>query len=312
MKKAKVLFLTLTLLLFTIFLPAFIPQGTAFASSGLQLVEPQASQSGAGGSTSQGRSPRLIDEADLLSGFEEEALIERLDDISERHQTDVVIATVNGTGGQDGVAFTDDFFDAHGFGMGAEENGIILLIDMYESEVFLNGCGNTSESFAHKAFTDYGREQILDEVFNYLQAGDFNGAFHKYADMCDDYMTRTENGEVVDIFIPDEPEKKKGTSPIAYLLSLLGGFGGATASAAGQKKKLKTVRFNYGAANYAALSNLALSRNNDTFLNINTRRTPIVKASSNSGRTGGGGHYGGTTTHHSSSGRVHSSSHRKF
>ena len=253
---------------------------------------------------------RVIDEADLLTDAEETELAAKLDAVSERHQLDVVAATVNSTNGQDGVSFTDDFFDNNGFGYGDEENGIIMLIDMEEREVYINGTADSPDAFAHRAFTDYGREQILDGVFDYLGDGDYYGAFNRYADLCDEYMTKAEEGNPVDIWIPDE--KKKGTSPIAYVLSLFGGFGSAIASAAGKKAKLKTVRYNYGAANYAALGNLALSLQTDNFLNTNTRRTPIVVSRPNSGRTGGGGHYGGTTTHHSSSGRTHSSSHRKF
>ena len=39
--------------------------------------------------------PRLTDEADLLTDAEEEELLTKLDEISERQQCDVVVATVN-------------------------------------------------------------------------------------------------------------------------------------------------------------------------------------------------------------------------
>ena len=55
--------------------------------------------------------PRLVDYADILSENEEKELLEALDEISERQQVDVVIATAVALNGRSIEATADDFFD---------------------------------------------------------------------------------------------------------------------------------------------------------------------------------------------------------
>lgn len=71
--------------------------------------------------------PRLIDGADLLTDSEEAKLLERLDEISEKYQTDVVIVTNYSLEGKTSTAYADDFFDYNGYGFGENADGILFL-----------------------------------------------------------------------------------------------------------------------------------------------------------------------------------------
>ena len=53
-------------------------------------------------------SPRVVDNADLLDETEEVELINKLDEISERQQLDVVVLTVQSMDGKSKVNYADD------------------------------------------------------------------------------------------------------------------------------------------------------------------------------------------------------------
>ena len=62
--------------------------------------------------------PRLVDGADLLTDSEETALRDKLDEISERQQVDLVIVTTDSLEGKSPMEFADDFYDYNGYGFG--------------------------------------------------------------------------------------------------------------------------------------------------------------------------------------------------
>ena len=55
--------------------------------------------------------PRLVDGADLLTDSEETALRDKLDEISERPQVDMVIVTTDSLEGKSPKEFADDYYD---------------------------------------------------------------------------------------------------------------------------------------------------------------------------------------------------------
>ena len=79
--------------------------------------------------------PRLVDGADLLDDSEEAGLQEKLDEISERQQFDVAVVTTDTLEGKTPQAYADDFYDYNGYGMGADKDGILLLISMEDREL---------------------------------------------------------------------------------------------------------------------------------------------------------------------------------
>ena len=68
--------------------------------------------------------PRLADQEELLTTEEQEELLARLDEISERQQCDVVIVTVASIEGKTATEYADDYFDYQGYGYGEKSDGM--------------------------------------------------------------------------------------------------------------------------------------------------------------------------------------------
>ena len=107
--------------------------------------------------------PRLIDQADLLTDLEEDALLTQLNEISERQQCDVAVVTVLSLEGKTSSAYADDFYDYNGYGMGNNDDGILLLISMQDRDWAI-----TTHGFAITAFTDQGQKYMVDRFKNDL------------------------------------------------------------------------------------------------------------------------------------------------
>ena len=78
--------------------------------------------------------PRLTDQADLLSDDEETELLHKLDEISERQQSDIVVVTRKSLKGKSAMEYADDFYDNNGYGFGDGKDGILFLISMEERD----------------------------------------------------------------------------------------------------------------------------------------------------------------------------------
>ena len=110
-----------------------------------------------------GTSPRLVDNAGLLSSYEKQSLEAQIDKISEKYRFDVVIVTANTLGGKSAEDYAVDYYVDNGYGFSDSKDGIIFIFAMREREWFMMpfGYGNT-------AFTDNGLMSIEDRVIPYL------------------------------------------------------------------------------------------------------------------------------------------------
>lgn len=250
--------------------------------------------------------PRLVDMADLLSDSEESDLLDRLDEISERQQVDIVVVTVDSMEGETAMVYADDFYDYNGYGFGDNRDGIILLISMGERDWYISTRG-----YGIRAITDAGREYISEQFVSDLSAGDYAAAFTTYAKLCDDFITQAKTGEPYDIDnLPDESfEPVWGllcSLVVAFIISLI-----VTGVMKGQ---LKSVRSQSAADNYIKQGSLQLTKKNDLFLykHIDRRKKPENNSSSSSSSSRSSGSSGGSRTHTSSSGATHGGGGGKF
>lgn len=244
--------------------------------------------------------PRLVDWADLLSDDEETELLNKLDEISERQQVDIVVLTIDSLGGESVVSYADDFYDFKGYGYGAGHDGILFLISMEERDWYISTAG-----YGITALTDAGMGYMSEEFLPYLSDGEYAEAFSVFADLCDEYITQARKGVPYDT--GNAPKEPFGFArhlaidlPIAFVIALI-----VTVIMYGQ---LKTVHSQSGADGYVADGGLRLSRRNDLFLyrNVTRRERPKESSSGSSHRSGG------SSTHRSSSGRSHGGRGGKF
>ncbi len=240
--------------------------------------------------------PRLVDNANLLTDSQYDKLLNKLDEISERQAFDVVVITVDSIEGYTATEFADDVFDYNGFGMGEGYDGILLLISMGERDWAISTHG-----FGIPAFTDAGQRYMVDNFRPLLSEGDFDGAFNKFADLSDEFITKAKKGDPYD----SGNMPKKPPSPLLIPISLLVGAIVSFVITGSMKAKLKTVGMQWGASSYISPGSLNLFGSRDLFLYDTVTKVARPKESSSSSSRG-------SSTHTSSSGRSHGGSSGKF
>ena len=244
--------------------------------------------------------PRLVDDADLLTNEEEAALLEKLDEMSERQSCDVVIVTVNSLEGKTSVEYADDFYDYNGYGIGDDYDGLLLLVSIQDRDWAISTSG-----FGITAFTDAGLNYISEKFLPLLSDGKYSKAFTKFADLCDDFITEAKTGEPYnENHLPNEP-----VGFFWIIVDLVVGLGIGYVIAFRKRQKLISVRKKVEAEDYTVPGSFVLDVNMDTFVRrfVTSKSAPSTESDSNSGST-----TGGSTTHTSSSGRTHGGASGKF
>ncbi|MDD2956261.1 MAG: TPM domain-containing protein [Oscillospiraceae bacterium] len=239
---------------------------------------------------------RLIDEADLLSDEEEASLLATLDEISERQQCDVVVATLSSLNGKSSTACADDFYDHNGFGFGSGRDGILLLICPQERDWAIS----TTGACIHM-FTDAGQEYMVDQFKPYLSDEDYGEAFLTFAVLCDRFITQAKNGEAY-----DSDNMPKTPPSFGWLgISLLLGVVAAVITTAIMRSQLSSVRPQPAADDYIRAGSMNVTERADTFLYRHVSKRERPKESSSSGG-------GGSSVHVGSSGSSHGGSSGKY
>ena len=113
-------------------------------------------------------SPRVNDFANLLTLDQVEELEASLATLSETYQMEVVILTIDDAEGKSSMNYADDFYDTNGYGYGKNHDGVLLLIDMDNRNIWISTSG-----LSMKYLTDSRIDTILDKVFNYIADGNY-------------------------------------------------------------------------------------------------------------------------------------------
>lgn len=241
--------------------------------------------------------PRLVDNADILSDYEEETLSKLFDSISEKWQCNIVGLTVN-SAGDDIQAYADDYFDYNGFGADYNGSGILFMLDMGDRA----WCFSTSGE-AIQAFTDYGQEYLIDHMMEDLKEGYYSDAFETYAKNCDKFLELNSQGTPYDVNSGKLRTKSDYSRFAVY--SVIIGLVIALLPILVMKSDLKTVKMNAGASGYQDPNGIKLSRSEDRFVTKTLTKTAKPK---DTGSRGGGG----SSVHTSSSGGSHGGSSGHF
>jgi len=230
--------------------------------------------------------PRFTDEMNLLTEREAAALTSRLDEVSERHGFDVAVAVVNSTGGKDPRVYAADYFESNGYGLGADKEGIILLIAMERRDFAFV----TTSGYGTYAFTYAGQEYLESLFLPYLSDNDYNKAFMAFADAADDFLTRAGKGQPYDRGnIPRLTDAERNSARIWTIVgSLVLGVIVAAIVTGIWTTQLKSVRRQDYAQNYIRQGSMALRVQRDIFLYRNVKRTKRQQNNSSGGGSRGG------------------------
>ncbi len=228
----------------------------------------------------------VMDEADLLTDSEEEALSEMLEEISLKQGNDIVVVTVYSLGGKSAESFADDYFDYNGYGQGTAKSGILLLHSPEYRDWWISTSG-----FCISAFTDDGLDYIGEHITPYLADGEYYSAYTEFAGLCDKFLTQAKT---------DRPYDRDNlpAEPLSWLWipgSLAGGLIIALLIVGGMKNQLKSVRFKAEADSYMLKDSLDINVRRDIFLYRTVTRTAKPK---NNPPRGGRTHIGSSGSRH--------------
>ena len=243
----------------------------------------------------------VFDDAMLFTEDEIVKLEEEANNLSNDYNMDIVIVTTDDADGKTPREYADDYFDYGDFGVGDNNDGILFLIDMDNSEAYISTSG-----IGIRYLTDMRIEKILDIVFDDgLLDGDYYGATMGFISGTKTYL---EAGIPSNQY--NEPEDIKLENKLTVtdvIISIIGGIIVSSIFYFATKSSYKTPRtanpFSYRNNSFVNLTSQE-DRLVDTFITHRIIPKPTNNNSSSS--------TGRSTTHTSSRGRSHGGGGRKF
>lgn len=217
------------------------------------------------------------DDYGILSSAELAKLNEIAASVSDQYGVGTYIRVVNGTEGMNIESYAEYLYNAEDMGLGAERDGILLIIDMKDHYYDIAAYGST----ANQQFTDYRKDQMAKNFLEDLSSGYYYNAFRTFLEDCDYYL-RTE----VIIYKPTPRTVSDYAGffafpPIAALITVLL-----------QRRRNKTRGIRTTAEAYIPQGGVNLTNMIDMYLYREVHRAPIPKVEVSSG----GGHETGHTT----------------
>lgn len=243
------------------------------------------------------------DDYGLLDSAEVTALNTQAETVSKKYSVGVYIRIMPDRGSQTIENYAESIYSDESLGIGSSRECIVLVIAMSDHSFDIMGHG----SKANTAFTDYGKDELGQEVVSYLSDGSYNSGFQYFIQECGSYLASSQAGSPVDV-----PSSQRGTSAseaaqhaatmkyVRYGVTFIGAPLLALIICLIIKAKNKTAGIKYEASSYVPKGGMNLTGMQDIFL----YRTQTV---THINRGGGGGHGGGTSIN--GGGFSHSSGH---
>lgn len=212
--------------------------------------------------------PYVMDEADILSEYEETELYEKLNDISSRAKCHVIVVTVERTGTLDVWEYAKNYFHGCGYGYGEDKSGILLLLSTENRDYAIYTYGKAWDKFDSDAL-----DELEEAMLKHLKADNYYRGFISYADVCEDVL----------IYHFDIVTNLLIAVAIGALIAFL--------ILSSMKAKLKSVHAQRAASNYVRNGSFVLTKDIDIYLyrNITRRRRSNESSSSRGGSISRGG-----------------------
>ncbi len=221
-----------------------------------------------------------------------------------KESLDIVIVLTEDTQGKSSRDYADDYYDDHGFGVGSDYSGVLMLINMGEREIWISTTGKAID-----LFTDLRITTMTDSIAALLSEDSYYEACLLFLHQVDSYaqMGVPEGQHRTEIAPPPHSSYfsrvlKQMKSGTIYLISLL-------------LSMILTIVASFSSKGKATINNqtyedggsFKMTDTRDDYLRETTTR---VRISSNNTTSGGGGVK--SSTHKGSSGRTHGGGGRKF
>ena len=255
---------------------------------------------------------QVIDRANLFSASDIQQMNEIIERIEKDHQVDMVVLTANDVPDDYSESmwkvrdYADDFYDNGGYGMGEDNSGMLILLDMNNRVMWLSTGGVMIEYI-----NDAREEDILDKAYAYLTYGSYGTAINAALNRVEYYMNK---GREEGTFLYDEVTGKRLSGIHNALTSaelLAAGIAGAAVAAVfflsvSGSYNLKGSTYSY---DQSANASVVLTKDEESFV-----RQFSTRALRNTGSHGSssGGRSGGSGVHRSSGGVRHGGGGRRF
>ena len=145
---------------------------------------------------------QVIDDANLFNANEVTQMIDTIARIERNHQVDIVVLTTNDVPTDYSEEmwrvrnYADDYYDNGNYGMGPDNSGMLILLDMNNRVMWLSTGGVMIEYI-----NDSREEAILDDAYAYLSYGSYGSAINAALDRVERYMNK---GREEGTFLYDE------------------------------------------------------------------------------------------------------------
>lgn len=267
----------------------------------------------------------VVDLANLLSQEQITSLEQKINNIINEYQMDVVILTTYLNNGKEVQDFADDYFDENNYGIGTDKDGLLLVLSFQYNDWYISTSGKAIDMF-----TDWGIDYLGKVMRPNFSGKEYYNGFNEFLDYTDKFINqaltekpydRYSQGDLpslYDDYVSDntdyEKEEGRFSSNEKIIYSLIGGLIIGFIVSMIRLGNLKTKKAVYNANAYVKENSLNLTKSDDLFLYHTIRKTRKPEPSDDhvSSRTSSGNKSTGSSTHRSSSGRTHGGGGGKF
>lgn len=227
------------------------------------------------------------DDADIFTDDEDASIANQLESVTDYTNWDIIIYTnTKGVSAGRMDDFCNKFYMNEGFGVGTDNSGVMLTIDMDSREMYIITKGNAIDYF-----DDERTDLILDDVAYYLSSGDYYEASQAFIDGTCTYYNE---GIPVGGSYTYVEEETSFVYVIGYVvIALVIALGVAALAVVFVKLRYK----NHGKENIYDLRGNSVTKitdSQDVFLTKHVSVTTVSSSSSGSrGSSGGGSSHGG-------------------
>lgn len=269
-------------------------------------------------------SRNIVDMANILNSEQTSQLEQKITQVINNCQMDVVILTTCLNNGKSMVDFADDYYDENDYGIDLRKSGLILVLSLQDNEWYISTSGAAIDTFS-----DWGIEYLGKVMKPSLVDRNFYQAFEDFVSYTEKFNVQAvtdkpydrynqgdlPNSDVDEEVVFDNQDnsepKTKMDSNKRILISLGAGLVIGFIISFIRMGKLNTKKSVKNANEYVKENSFKLTKSNDLYLYQTVTKRARPKYEDNNHSTSSY-HKTTSSTHRSSSGRTHGGGGGKF
>ncbi|WP_305139974.1 TPM domain-containing protein [Thomasclavelia cocleata] len=269
-------------------------------------------------------SRNIVDMANILNSEQTSQLEQKITQVINNCQMDVVILTTCLNNGKSMVDFADDYYDENDYGIDLRKSGLILVLSLQDNEWYISTSGAAIDTFS-----DWGIEYLGKVMEPSLVDRNFYQAFEDFVSYTEKFNVqavtdkpydRYNQGDLPNLDVDEEvvfdnqdnsEPKTKMDSNKRILISLGAGLVIGFIISFIRMGKLNTKKSVKNANEYVKENSFKLTKSNDLYLYQTVTKRARPKYEDNNHSTSSY-HKTTSSTHRSSSGRTHGGGGGKF